>query len=135
MVTEEAIQARDVAHLQRRLTDELEQLKKEINEELARDDLSRYAAVIDAVRDRGEESVADLYSDLELHLIERQVERLGNIEAALQRILGNAFGICIDCALPINKARLEADPAVARCLNCQTRVESVPSAKDVTPSL
>lgn len=135
MAAEVQIQAQDIVVLQARLDDERRQLKQEINEELARDDLSRYTSVIDAVRDRGEESVADLYSDLELQFVARQVERLGMVENALQRIADNTYGICLDCALPITKPRLEADPAVPRCVRCQTKVESAPSAKDTTPSL
>lgn len=135
MMAEAQLQVEDIAELRIRLDDELKQLKKEIIEELARDDLSRYSSVIDAVRDRGEESVADLYSDLELQLVERQVDRLGIVEGALQRINNNVYGICVDCSLPIAKPRLEADPAVPRCMSCQTKAENIPSAKDVTPSL
>lgn len=135
MEAEVHMQTEDVAALQGRLIEELEQLKKEINEELSRDDLSRYTSVIDAVRDRGEESVADLYSDLELHLIERHVERLGIVESALQRISDKVYGTCIDCSLPVNKLRLEADPAVPRCVSCQTKVENIPTSTDATPSL
>ncbi len=135
MATEIPLKAEDIVLLQKRLAGELEQLKKEINAELERDDLSRYTSIIDEVRDRGDQSVADLYSDLELHLVERQVERLGDVERALQRIEDKAFGICEDCSLAISKPRLEADPTVRRCVSCQTRVENVPSAKDVTPSL
>lgn len=135
MAAETQLQSQDIAALKARLADECKRLKKEINEELARDDLSKYTSVIDAVRDRGEESVADLYSDLELQLVERHVQRLWAIERALERTQGHVYGICQDCAQPISKPRLEADPAAARCVGCQTKVENVPSAKDLTPSL
>ena len=132
---EAQLQSGDIEILQARLAAELLGLKQEINEELAGHDLSKYNLVIDAVKDRGEESVADLYSDLELQRVERQVQRLGAIERALERIRSDVYGICEDCARPINKPRLEADPAVSRCVGCQAKVENIPSAKDLTPSL
>ena len=62
-------------------------------------------------------------------------DRLRAIENALYRIKKNVYGICLDCEKPVNRARLDADPAVIRCIDCQSRTESAPSAKDVTPSL
>ncbi len=106
-----------------------------MNDELDRDSASSYRHVIDSVRDRGDESVADLYADLGLALTEQHVERLRSVESALDRIKNDTYGICSSCGEGVDPERLEADPAVSRCFRCQSRVESTPSAKDVTPSL
>ena len=119
----------DAKRLKERLAIEREQLKVEINEELAKGSQSGYSKIF------GDESVADLYSDLNIANIERHVTRLKAVENALFNKTIDTFGICEDCSLPINKQRMEADPAVSRCVECQTLYESTPSAKDVTPSL
>ena len=125
----------DTKRLKQCLAVERDQLKIEINEELAKESQSGYSQIIGVVKDRGDESVADLYSDLNVANIERHVTRLKAIENALFNKTEETFGICEDCALPIDKQRLEVDPAVSRCLDCQTLYESTPTAKDVTPSL
>ena len=126
----------DIAQLRRQLVNERNELTDEMNSALARSDNERdYFQIIDSVRDRGDEAVADLYADLALASIQSQVDRLQAIENALYRIKKNVYGICLDCEKPVNRARLDADPAVIRCIDCQSRTESAPSAKDVTPSL
>lgn len=125
----------DTKRLLDRLAVERDQLKIEINTELTKEGDSGYSYIVDVVRDRGDESVADLYSDLNLANIERHVTRLKAVEKVLFDKTVETYGLCEDCALPINKQRLEADPAVSRCMECQVLYESSPDAKDTTPSL
>ncbi|MBW4710296.1 TraR/DksA C4-type zinc finger protein [Roseobacter sp. YSTF-M11] len=47
----------------------------------------------------------------------RQVERQ-KIAAALVRLDAGDYGYCTDCGEEIAPARLAADPAIARCLEC-----------------
>jgi DnaK suppressor protein len=47
----------------------------------------------------------------------RQAER-SKIAAALGRLDAGEYGYCTDCGETITPARLEADPAIARCLEC-----------------
>ena len=129
------IRPEDTERLKERLAVERDQLKIEINAELTKESQSGYSQIIDVVKDRGDESVADLYSDLNIASIERHVARLKAVEHALYNKNKDTYGICEDCDLPINKQRLEADPAVSRCMDCQTLLESTPNAKDATPSL
>ncbi len=49
---------------------------------------------------------------------ERRRARLRRIEAALARLDGGDFGLCIACGGPIPKRRLEIDPALPRCVDC-----------------
>jgi len=126
----------DIIRFRHQLADERNTLTREMNVELAGDGTTlEQLHVIDSVRDRGDDAVADLYADLALTSIQSHVERLQTIENALYRIKKNVYGVCLDCAEPIDKARLDADPAVTRCISCQTLAESIPSAKDLTPSL
>ena len=41
--------------------------------------------------------------------------------AALARIDDGSYGRCVDCAAPVPEPRLDARPATARCVPCQTR--------------
>jgi DnaK suppressor protein len=47
----------------------------------------------------------------------RQAER-HKIEAALHRLDAGEYGYCTDCGDVVEPARLAADPAMARCLDC-----------------
>lgn len=56
------------------------------------------------------------------------VDALGNearrelaaIDAALTRIRGGSYGICISCHEPIAHERLDARPYAAKCIDCAT---------------
>ncbi len=44
--------------------------------------------------------------------------------ASLKRIDDNEYGHCLECAEPIGYARLQVQPQVALCLECQSRQEN-----------
>jgi len=46
------------------------------------------------------------------------IVQLSRIEAALTRIDNNQYGYCTCCGEAIQMARLEVDPATARCQSC-----------------
>jgi RNA polymerase-binding transcription factor DksA len=58
----------------------------------------------------------------ELELLHRtQLEtRLREIGEAQDRLIEGLYGRCIDCGEEIDRRRLAADPAAARCLSCQS---------------
>lgn len=43
------------------------------------------------------------------------------INAALRRLDGGVYGICVDCDKPVPEGRLEARPEAARCVKCQAK--------------
>lgn len=47
----------------------------------------------------------------------RQIEK-SRLVAALARMSENEYGYCEDCGDAIAKARLELDPAAAKCIGC-----------------
>lgn len=49
--------------------------------------------------------------------------RLREISEAQDRLIDGLYGQCIDCWKAIETARLIADPAVARCLACQSMLD------------
>ncbi len=50
-------------------------------------------------------------------------QTLEEVDAARTRLADGTFGRCIDCGRPIARARLEAYPTSARCIDCQERFE------------
>lgn len=72
--------------------------------------------------------IADIGSDafehdLNLSLCESEGGALEAIEYALEKIKKGTFGICDHCRKPISKARLDAMPYAALCIDCKKRQE------------
>ncbi len=61
--------------------------------------------------------------DLEFALGERELEEVGAIDAALQRIESGGYGACVRCGVQVPQGRLQATPEAARCISCQNAVE------------
>jgi RNA polymerase-binding transcription factor DksA len=81
--------------------------------------------------DRDPEQVHDAKDDAERQQIDtvrsaeiaRDWQELKRVEGAIQRLAAGTFGQCTDCGSRIDRRRLQAEPASARCLACQTRAE------------
>ncbi len=107
--------------LEKRLQSRLDVLRREIAEGL------QNAGGVDHVAlagDEGDESNADLISDTVLFDLQRDVSEIDAVRAALDRLAGGTYGLCIACGDQIEPERLEAEPAAARCIDCQLRQES-----------
>jgi RNA polymerase-binding transcription factor DksA len=125
-----------LAEAKRRLLERGARLKADIERERAKYDSDRDAASRDTVRDPGDASVADVTLDTDLAEIDRDVQELDDINAALARVAAGTYGFCVDCGRPIEPDRLEQVPQAARDLECQQRFERRhASGGDETPSL
>jgi len=118
--------------------EELQELRYELIERKQRlaGDLNSLSG--DAVRSdshgRGDSSsmplhLADLGTetfeqDRDLGLAERAGSEIGEIDRALERLEGGAYGICETCARPIPRERLQALPSASCCTACQTLREA-----------
>lgn len=98
-------------------------LLEEIRAELLRSDEESYTELAGRVHDVGDESAADLLADLDLSAVDRELNELREIEAALARIAQGGYGRCEDCGADINYERLQAYPTARRCLTDQRRRE------------
>jgi len=101
-------------------------LREEIRQEMLASDEAHYVDLAGRVNDLEERAVADLLVDLDLANIDRHVDEIRDIDAALIRLAEGNYGACIDCDQPIPVARLQANPTAKRCLNCQTAHEKEP---------
>lgn len=51
-------------------------------------------------------------------MLERQKQRLAEVEKALQRFEQDVYGLCEICGQPIEIERLEALPFTCMCIHC-----------------
>jgi RNA polymerase-binding transcription factor DksA len=98
-------------------------LLEEIESDVVRARAEPYAEVAGAVRDIGDEAVADLIADVEQAEVTRDIDELRELNAAHRRLADGTYGICVDCGADIPVERLRAQPAAARCVACQQRHE------------
>lgn len=57
-------------------------------------------------------------------LLNQARSRLGQIDAAFDRLEVGTYGVCTNCHLPISYARLGARPYAAHCITCAERTAS-----------
>jgi RNA polymerase-binding protein DksA len=112
-----------ISHFKHRLQDRFMELRREIAAELLRADEEQYSDLAGRVHDDADESLADLLVDIELASVDRHVQEIRDIDAALLRIAEGTYGECSDCAQPIAVERLEAYPTARRCIVCQAAYE------------
>jgi DnaK suppressor protein len=116
------------------LNTRLAALREVLGEHLRKSDDDRARLLADRVCDAEDESVADLIVDLDLAEIDHDLAELRDIEAALERARGDAYGVCVTCRGAIPYERLAAYPTAKRCIRCQTLHEKTYAHK-ATPSL
>ena len=99
----------------------LEERRALLLEELARDAgrvrEERFGELAGSVHDLADESIAALLSDVGNAELSREVD------AARRRLAEGVYGVCVDCGSDIGLQRLRAEPAAARCIECQERHE------------
>ena len=105
--------------LQKRFLD----VREQIRQALLQADEESYIELAGQVRDMENSSLADLLVDVSLADIDRHVEEIRDIDAALLRIAEGTYGICMDCDNDIDIARLQAYPTAKRCRPCQVKYE------------
>jgi DnaK suppressor protein len=110
---------------QRRLAEELEQLKTSVPSYEERREGSPFGK-------REEEATEALELEKRLALENRIRQELVGIEHALQKFEEGTYGLCDNCGQPIDPARLEALPQANLCLNCKT--QQAKNAKSKLPS-
>jgi len=102
--------------LRRALDQRRETLLDELKRDAARLREGRSADIDDA-------AVVDLLVGLDQADLSRDAGQLRDIDAARRRLDDGSYGVCLDCGAAIVFERLFAEPAAARCLECQARHE------------
>lgn len=126
----------ELKELEQKLRQRREDLRWAIHSALVESEREDYVKLAGAVHDAAEESVADLLEGMNHFLLNREVEQLRDIEAALERMSEGSYGVCIDCGEDIAVERLRAYPTAKRCFTCQAHHEAAQrGGLDTTPSL
>jgi RNA polymerase-binding protein DksA len=114
---------------------QLDQLVEKLNENYrtlldeARDELEntgnqhRIELLNNEPGDSGDESMANALADFNVAQLDRHIEAMRDVEAALQRVKNGNYGVCIDCGDDVAFARLQAYPTAKRCIVCQEKRE------------
>ena len=110
--------------LQAALENQFIELWHEIGGELEGSAKERFQQIAGEVRDRGDESLADMLTDLNMTLVDKHVQETRDINSALIRIAEGIYGTCEDCDRPIGFDRLAAYPTASRCIHCQETWET-----------
>ncbi len=98
-------------------------------------DNEHYSDLAGQVHDPGEESVADLLSDLNNAVIDNYLRELRHVEVALEHMNEGTYGLCDVCGTEIPFERLEAYPTAIRCIEDQERYEKLYRERHHRPSL
>ena len=69
-------------------------------------------------------AVESLGEELEVAMLDRESREAAQIDAALERLARDEYGICCNCGTVIGLARLRALPFAQRCTACQAGVEA-----------
>jgi RNA polymerase-binding protein DksA len=117
------LEAKQLDELKSLLRDRTTQLREEIRQALLRSDSEQYVQIANEVHELEDESFADLMVDVILAEIDRALDELRAIEAALLRVSDGTYGQCEQCGFPIEFRRLQLTPFASRCFDCQSSFE------------
>ena len=109
-----------LAVLRQLLSDRLKTLRAEID---AAAPAERMNTAVQEVASHADQSVEQQDEELADVQLQRDLDELKLVQAALLRLDGTGYGECIDCGADIPSQRLLAQPAAERCTSCQSAFE------------
>lgn len=110
---------KQITQFRQQLKERFFSLREEVRQELIKSDSEHYADMASEVHDIADESVADFLVDLNLANIDRHINEIRAVDAALIRLAEGRYGTCADCGVEIPEQRLKGTPTTSRCLECQ----------------
>ena len=102
--------------------------RREIDDRL-RSIRSGLPAQLDDVQDMEEQSVNDLFQDMDFAVMQMKADTLAKIDEALLRLEDGTYGTCAECDQEIADARLKAVPFATLCRDCQEEEETRAAAE------
>jgi DnaK suppressor protein len=106
--------------------------RREIDDRL-RSIRSGLPAQLDDVQDVEEQSVSDLFQEMDFAVMQMKADTLAKIDEALLRLEDGRYGTCAECDAEITEARLKAVPFATLCRDCQEQ-EEIRAASERTTS-
>jgi RNA polymerase-binding transcription factor len=112
--------------LARKLREDYQALVREVRDELENSGNQHRIDLLNREPgDSGDESLANALADFNLTILDRHIDGMRDIEAALQRIRNGEYGVCVDCGDAVTFPRLMAYPTAKRCIVCQEQREKL----------
>jgi DnaK suppressor protein len=108
-----------LAAMRKRLENMRTQLANDVDEELRTEREGNKDEGMDTYDLASEERARELSSILS----DRELNKIREIEDAIERLDEDAFGVCEGCGMDIAEARLEAMPFTRLCRDCQQDFE------------
>ncbi len=112
-----------IHRLREQLENRFNALWNEIGSELKGSAKEHFLQIAGEVQDLEDRSVADLFADLNMTILDKHVQETRDINSALIRIDKGTYCICSDCGESIDFDRLTAYPTATRCVRCQDAYE------------
>jgi len=78
-------------------------------------------------RDEGDLAMANERTESVSREIERTLNHIGDIDAALARLAAGTYGVCDSCSRPVSAARLKVLPTATKCIRCAMATEYRPA--------
>jgi DnaK suppressor protein len=105
------------------LRDQLLRRKAEILDAFTKNKTYGKEADEEGAQDVADKASSSYTKEFLFSLSNSEREMLQELDAALGRIEGERFGICVSCEEAIERKRIEAVPWARHCLACQQKVE------------
>ena len=115
----------ELVRLRRMMEKRRAKLALELRADAAKVREDGFASLTGEVRDAGDEAGAELLTEVERKELDRDLQEVRALEAALERLSNGKYGQCTDCRVDIGFERLRAEPAALRCIECQARHEKM----------
>jgi len=114
------------------LTEEKHRLWNEVRIELFETLGEGLHTQYDIPQDIGDQGIIDLLEDTGLGVADIRMKELTQMEEAFRKLNEGSYGICEDCGVEIDEARLRVAPFVPCCVSCQKRREGPASPTGLT---
>jgi len=104
----------------------LEMRQSELDQRLAahQQGLSRADHAREVLQQDGDDAPQrDSDREVELALSDQELQELGEVSRALQRLPGERYGLCASCGVEIPFDRLKLEPQALRCVVCEAKHE------------
>ncbi len=108
-----------INELQHLMSVELNQLVDDTQDEMDIDLKENYIDIENDVGDKADEAFADTTIDIDNAVIGLHLQKVSDLNAALDRVKSGDYGICIDCGNEVGFERLSVYPTAKRCISCQ----------------
>jgi len=109
--------------LKKALMDKKRKMWNELRNEIFNKLGSEYSRQFDNPQDTEDQALIDLIEDTGLAIADMRREELTEMDEAIRKLEDGTYGICGECGIEIDEARLKVVPLTPCCVTCQAKKE------------